>query len=243
MQNNKLNIGIIGYGKMGKIIEETALAKGHEIGLKTNSDNPLEHQTSILDSIDVAIEFTSPSIAPENLKLLAAHKIPTVCGSTAWLDQYDDIINRFQSTDTPFIYASNFSIGVNIFFQINGLLAKLMNHQNQYAPSIYESHHTEKKDAPSGTAVSIAEQMIQGIDRKLSWSMHADQIEESINIKADRIADVKGYHEVNYISEIDKISISHEAYSREGFAQGAVLSAEWIIGKKGIFGFQDVLGI
>ena len=243
MQNNKLNIGIIGYGKMGKIIEKMALSNNHQIMLRTNSKNPLSKQIDKLKDLDVAIEFTSPELAVENLNILSKNKIPTICGTTAWLDHYEDVVQKFKENETSFLYASNFSIGVNIFFRINSQLAKIMNKHSQYEPSIYESHHLEKKDAPSGTAVTIASQMIAELNQKSSWSMDEETNSNKLQIKADRIGDVKGYHEVNYTSVIDKLSISHEAFSREGFAQGAILSAEWIVGKKGIFFFNDVLGI
>jgi 4-hydroxy-tetrahydrodipicolinate reductase len=242
MQDNKLNIGLIGYGKMGKIIEKLALSRHHNVILKTNSQQTLQSQLDDIKSMDVAIEFTAPDTAPDNLRLLAQHGIPTVCGSTAWLDQFDAVAEEYNKHHGALLYASNFSIGVNIFFEINKTLARLMNRYNQYEPSIYESHHLEKKDAPSGTAVTIAQQILDALDRKSDWALDP-QDDMQLKIAADRIGDVKGYHEVNYISEIDKISISHEAFSREGFALGAILAAEWLVGRQGIYGINDVLGI
>ncbi len=241
MQKNKLNIALIGYGNMGKIIEKLALQEGHSILLKTTSNNRLSQNIEKLNGVDVAIEFTSPHSAPQNLELLAKHRVPTICGSTAWLDEYERIIKLFEDADSAFLYASNFSIGVNIFFAVNKALAKLMDNHNQYIPTIYESHHIQKKDAPSGTAVSLAQQIINNLQRKSEWVLGGISEDVQLSISADRIGDVKGFHEIKYSSDIDKISISHEAFSREGFAAGALLSANFIQNKKGIFNFSDVL--
>ncbi len=240
MQSKKLKIALIGYGKMGKTIENLALKKSYEIALRTNRQNPLSNQLSALEGIDVAIEFTNPEIAPENLEFLAKNKIPTICGSTAWLDKFDYITELYKSNQTPFLYASNFSIGVNVFFALNKNLAKIMNSLGDYDIKIIESHHIGKKDAPSGTAISIAEQVISSIDRKSSWTKADTLSEDYIHIESIREADVKGMHEVIYNSSIDQISIKHEAFSREGFASGALTAAEWIIDKNGIFGMNDV---
>lgn len=243
MHHNKLNIGIIGYGKMGKIIEKLLIDRGHDIVLRTNSTHPLESQLPQLQSVDVAIEFTTPELAPKNLTLLAENKISTICGSTAWLSDYESVSQKFIDNECGFLYASNFSIGVNIFFQINQQLAKLMNQHAQYDVTIHESHHTEKKDAPSGTAVTIANQVIDALERKRSWTIDPATQADQLQITASREADVKGFHELSYTSPIDQIKMSHEAYSREGFALGAILAAEWIHGKKGIYSMKDVLGI
>jgi len=238
---SKLNIGLIGYGKMGKTIEKLAVQRNHEVILRISSSNALELSGPNINALDVAIEFSRPESAIDNLTILAENKVPTICGTTGWLDSYDLIKEKFEINDTPFLYASNFSIGVNILFMINKKLSKLMNRFPDYEVDVKESHHIEKKDAPSGTAITIAEQIIDNLDRKSDWKNNQDINPEVLSIHSIREADVKGYHEINYASQIDKISLSHEAYSREGFAMGALTSAEWIVGKKGIFGFHDVM--
>jgi len=241
MQSNKLNIGLIGYGKMGKTIEKLAASKGHNIILRISSSNALELNAKNLKSLDVAIEFTNPDAAPKNLEILAENKIPTVCGSTAWLHDYDRICNLYQENQTPFLYASNFSIGVNIFFKLNRYLAQLMNVYSAYDVNMLEVHHTEKKDAPSGTAVTLAETVITTLDRKEKWVNDQSTENKNLDIISERKADVKGTHVINYTSQIDDISIAHIAHSRDGFASGALLASEWIQNKKGIFSFEDVM--
>ena len=236
-----MNIGLIGYGKMGKTIEKLANAKGHDIVLRISSSNALELNAQNLKSLDVALEFSSPQAAPKNLAILAENKIPTVCGSTAWLDHYDEICHLFNSNDTPFLYASNFSIGVNIFFKLNSYLAELMDKFSAYDISMQEIHHTEKVDAPSGTAVTLADQILDKVQRKNTWTNQKRDNTQQIEIESQRLDDVKGTHSVSYTSGIDNITISHEAYSREGFASGALLASEWIQGKKGIFSFKDIM--
>ena len=238
---SKLNIGLIGYGKMGKTIEKLAIKKNHEIILRISSKEALELSIPNLKALDVAIEFSRPESAIDNLRILANNRIPTICGTTGWLESYNDIKNLFIENDTPFLYASNFSVGVNILFEINKKLAKMMNRFSEYNVEIMESHHIEKKDAPSGTAITIAEQILENIDRKNDWQNSKSTDSSLLDIESVREADVKGYHEINYVSAIDKISLSHEAYSREGFAMGALLSAEWIVGKTGIYQFADVM--
>jgi len=241
LAKRNLNIGLIGYGKMGKTIEKIALTHNHEIILRISSSNTLKLSESHLNQLDVAIEFSDPSAVIENLTLLSQNKIPTVCGTTGWLEAYDDIIELYKSNKTPFLYASNFSIGVNVFFEVNKVLANLMNGLKSYDVNIHESHHTEKKDAPSGTAITLGEQIIECIDRKSEWSSDKDSGAESLKISFAREENVKGYHEIIYTSSIDDIKISHEAHSREGFARGALMAAEWIIGKEGIFSFRDIM--
>lgn len=243
MQNKKLNIGLIGYGKMGKTIEKLAVDKTHTIGLKCTSANPLAQNLDILQEIDLAIEFTNPEKAAQNLKILAEHKIPTVCGSTGWLNEYDSICAQFNATGTPFLYASNFSVGVNVFFSLNKHLARLMDKLDSYGVQMMESHHLEKKDAPSGTAVSLAEGILDEMQRKQEWHLGTDDKANSIPIEAVREADVKGLHEIRYTNDVDQILIRHEAFSRIGFASGALLAAEWIYGRSGIFSMSDVLEI
>lgn len=237
----KLNIGLIGYGKMGKTIEKLATQRNHEIILRISSSNILELSGPNIKALDVAIEFSRPESAINNLTLLAENKVPTICGTTGWLDSYDSIKEKFQAHDTPFLYASNFSIGVNILFMINQKLATIMNQFPEYDVEITESHHIGKKDAPSGTAITIADQIIEKVDRKSKWNNSEKSDPTALNIHSIREADVKGYHQINYTSKIDRLSLAHEAYSREGFAMGALTSAEWIVDKKGIFGFQDVM--
>jgi 4-hydroxy-tetrahydrodipicolinate reductase len=243
MADKKLKIGLIGFGKMGKTIEKLALQKGHDIVLRTSSSNALELNKDHLSSLDVAIEFTSPEIAPKNLELLAKYNVPTVCGSTAWLEHYDRISDLYTQNKTPFLYASNFSIGVNVMFSINKHLAEIMNKLSSYEISMLESHHIEKKDAPSGTAVSLAEQILNRIERKTAWSNQKKSDQNNIEIHSIREHDVKGLHEVKYSSRVDEITLRHEAFSREGFASGALLAAEWIIGKDGIYNFENVLNL
>jgi len=241
-----LNIALIGYGKMGKTIENLALSKSHNIVLKSSSSNPLSSNQKRLSNVDVAIEFTGPDVAAENLEILANHGISTVCGSTAWLDDYDRISNLFKEMNAAFLYASNFSIGVNIFFSVNNHLAKLMNKLDAYDVNMTEAHHIQKKDAPSGTAVSLADQISANMARKSGWQLDTgkENIPKSkIGIHSIREDDIKGMHKVDYISKIDQISIKHEAFSREGFASGALLAAEWISGKQGIYSMSDVLNI
>jgi len=243
MPDKKLKIGLIGYGKMGKTIESLAQKSGHEIILRISSSNALEMNAKNLEALDIAIEFTTPESAPVNLEILAQNKVPTICGSTAWLSEYDRIAKLFIDNDTPFLYASNFSIGVNVMFAVNKYLAKIMDHLPEYDISMTESHHTEKKDAPSGTGVTLAEQIIENVDRKAGWHQTDNAISDKIHITSIREKDVKGLHDVKYTSAIDEISLKHEAYSREGFAKGALMAAEYVYGKKGIFTMNDVLNI
>ncbi|MBT8230625.1 MAG: 4-hydroxy-tetrahydrodipicolinate reductase [Bacteroidia bacterium] len=243
MTQQKLNIGLIGYGKMGKTIEQLALNKGHHIVLKTSRTNPIEKNLDKLESLDVAIEFTAPGTAAKNLEVLSNNKVPTVCGSTAWLEKYEWVCANFEKNNTPFLYASNFSIGVNVFFSLNQHLARLMNLIPGYEISLFESHHIEKKDAPSGTAVSLADQIMKDVDRKSSWSLEDTGDMSTLHIEAHREGDVKGLHEIKYTSGVDQIVIKHEAFNREGFASGALLAAEWIQGKTGIYSMKDVLSL
>ena len=237
-----LNIALIGYGKMGQIIEKMALERGHKIGLIIKRQNIADLNKGNFYEIDVAIEFTTPESAPDNLRKLASCQTPTICGTTGWLDDYDEISRLFEKNDSAFLYASNFSLGVNLFFALNKHLAKLMNTYTQYQVKISESHHVSKKDAPSGTAVTIAQQLISSLDRKSNWTM-TDPTDEDIKITAYREGDVKGSHTVEYKSDIDEIVIAHHAHSRAGFALGAIIAAEWLADKKGLFHMNDVLGL
>lgn len=242
----KLNLALIGYGKMGKTIESLAEAKSHKIVLRTDSKSTLEQNRQLLKNVDVAIEFTSPDAVVRNLEILAEHGVNTVCGSTGWLDQYERVSRLFREAETGFLYASNFSIGVNIFFSLNRYLAKMMSKLEGYDIGMMEAHHIEKKDAPSGTAVSLAEQIIEHNPRLSHWHLKAkapSSDNKSIEIEAIREADIKGTHQVSYQSPVDSIQIRHEAYSREGFASGSILAAEFLHGKKGIYSMTDVLGL
>lgn len=239
-----MKIALIGYGKMGKIIEEVAQQRGHEIVFRGTSNNQEWKKTSHKPEWDVAIEFTSPEAVVDNLEHLIRLGVPTICGSTGWNDEYARIAQLVTQHESALISASNFSVGVNLFFAINNYVARLMNKQTEYQVSIQEIHHTEKKDAPSGTAITTAENILPNIDRLNKWVLGKNSASpEQLPIEALRLPDVPGTHTVNYVSSIDTISISHEAHNRTGFALGAVLSAEFIIGKKGTFTIQDVLNI
>ena len=231
-----MKVGLIGYGKMGKAIEEIVLERGHEVVLKI-SHTPTADE---LKNVDVAIEFSRPEYAFENLKVLLENNIPTICGTTGWLDQKPEIEKITAENNTAFLYASNFSLGVNLFFELNQQLAKMMNkYRNEYNIHLEEIHHTQKLDAPSGTAITIAEGIINQTSYD-NWSMEQDG-ETIIPIEAKRIEDVPGTHIVKYTSSVDTIEISHTAHNRKGFALGAVIAAEWIADKHGIFTMKDVL--
>lgn len=233
-----MKIAIIGYGKMGKNIERIAQDKGHEIVY-------ISHKTldeAKLRKADVAIEFSVPEAAFQNISLCLQNKIPVVSGTTGWLNHFEDAKALAKSHQSKFLYASNFSIGVNIFFKLNSVLAQLMRSHPNYNIKMEEIHHTEKKDAPSGTAITLAEQIIEESDYN-SWSHPVTNAEKSIPIEAYRETGVFGTHIINYTSAIDTISIKHEAHSREGFAQGAVIAAEWLVkqNNSGTFSMDDVL--
>ena len=238
-----MKIALIGYGKMGKAIEEIALSKGHEIILKINDENLTELNTINLQKCDVAIEFTNPESAVSNIKTCIAACVPVVCGSTGWVAKENEIIQYCNDNNGTLLYSSNFSIGVNIFFEINKRLAQLMNNQKEYAVAIDEIHHTQKKDSPSGTAISLAQQIISEYSDKKNWTLNPIPTENEINITSKRIDPTPGTHHVKYSSDIDNIEIIHTAHSRKGFAIGAVVAAEFILGKKGIFNMADVLKI
>lgn len=238
-----MNILLLGYGKMGKIIGELAESRGHHIAAKINIDNRQELENLDKDSIDVAIEFSQPDAAFENISWAIKKGIPVVSGTTGWLDRIPEVEKLTQDNDTAFFYASNFSVGVNIFFKVNKFLAGLMQDQKDYSVSLEEIHHTEKKDAPSGTAITLAEGIINGIPRVQNWKMSddGDITEQSVPITSKRIDPAPGTHIIRYQSEIDDIEISHTAHSRKGFALGAVLVSEWIKNKKGILTMDDFL--
>lgn len=240
-----MNIALIGYGKMGKAIEKIALERGHRIVLKITQENIAEMTDENLRKADVAIEFTSPEVAKKNVIHCLRAGVPVVCGTTGWNQHIPEAKHAALENKTAFLQASNFSIGVNIFFEINKLLASLMNGQEEYKVTVEETHHTEKKDAPSGTAITIAEQIMEQVDRLKHWTLYPDKKQEAdlLPIIAHREENVPGTHNVKYSSGIDDIEIIHTAHNREGFAKGAVLAAEYIAGKMGIFTMKDVLGI
>ncbi|WP_448528043.1 4-hydroxy-tetrahydrodipicolinate reductase [Raineya sp.] len=236
-----MRIALIGYGKMGKEIEKIALERSHSISFRINKENASEICKISPQNTDVAIEFTSPESAFENLKNLLSQKISVVCGTTGWLTKQKEIENLALQNQIAFLYASNFSLGVNLFFRLNELLAQMMSKHPSYQLLLEEIHHTEKKDAPSGTAISLAEGIIQNNPLKNAWINELSEKNNEVSIISKREPNVPGTHIVRYQNEIDCIEIRHEAYSRKGFAMGAVLAAEFIAGKKGIFSMKDVL--
>lgn len=238
-----MNIALVGYGKMGRIIEQTALGRGHRIVLKIDLDNQQDFTADHLKNADVAIEFTGPHSAFDNLKKLMEMDVPTVTGSTGWLEKYPEIEALCTSRKGSFMFASNFSVGVNIFFEVNKRLAALMASQPEYAVQITEIHHTQKKDAPSGTAITLAEQVLDVYPGKKRWVNHASAELTDLPIISERIDPYPGLHRVTYRSAVDEIEITHQAHNREGFALGAVLAAEYIYTRKGIFTMKEVLGL
>jgi 4-hydroxy-tetrahydrodipicolinate reductase len=238
-----MKIALIGYGKMGKAIESIALSKGHEIVLKIDIQNNQDFTEAALQKADVAIEFTGPHSAFENVKKCIAWGVPVVSGSTGWLDQWAEIKDLCAEKNGTLIYSSNYSIGVNLFFELNKQLAQLMESYNSYDVSMTEVHHTEKKDAPSGTAISLAEQILTNLGRKNKWVNTASGNSNELVIQSERIDPAPGTHMVKYSSEVDDIEIIHTAHTRIGFASGAVLAAEFAFEKKGTFTMKDVLGL
>jgi 4-hydroxy-tetrahydrodipicolinate reductase len=238
-----MKIALIGYGKMGKAIEEIALQNGHEIVLTISIENTEDMTQANLQKADVAIEFTGPESAAENLQKCFEVNLPVVCGSTGWLDKWEEVKNFCTAKDGALVYASNYSIGVNLFFEVNHFLAKLMNEYDSYEVKLAEIHHTQKKDAPSGTAITLAEQILSNISRKKQWvNKHVEDGEE-LEIISERIDPAPGTHKIKYTSSIDDIEIIHTAHNRTGFATGAVKAAEFLRGKKGVFTMKDVLGL
>ena len=232
-----MKIALLGYGKMGKEIEKIALQRGHEIVLKKSSASSFEG----LELADVAIDFSVPTSAVTNISACLNSGVPIVSGTTGWLENYNQMTALCQEKQGAFIYGSNFSLGVNIFFELNEYLAKIMAKFNQYQVAMEEIHHTQKLDAPSGTAISLAKGIINASEYK-DWTL-ANPKSDEILIDAKRIENVPGTHSVFYNSEVDLIEIKHLAHNRTGFALGAVLAAEWIVGKKGVFTMKDVLNI
>ncbi|HWZ21902.1 MAG TPA: 4-hydroxy-tetrahydrodipicolinate reductase [Cytophagaceae bacterium] len=236
-----MRIMLIGYGKMGKIIEQIALKRGHTVPVKINSKNGDELKNITAKDIDAVIEFTQPEIAFGNIKQCIENGIPVVSGTTGWLDRKPEIEALCKTKAGAFFYASNFSVGVNLFFHFNKYLAKIMNTHPEYSVSTEEIHHTAKKDAPSGTGITIAEGILENIHSKKRWVNKETTNVEELSIISKRIDPYPGEHSVIYSSPIDNIEIKHTAHTREGFATGALMAAEFIATRKGIFGMEDML--
>lgn len=236
-----MNIALIGYGKMGKVIEEIALERGHKVVAKFTKDNPVT--ASDMSGIDAAIEFTNPESALDNIKHCISMKVPVIIGSTGWYDHLNMVIRACNENNSAMIYATNFSLGVNLFFKLNETLAEWMSAHANYQAKLTEIHHTEKLDSPSGTAITTAEGIISKHPRYTNWEESEQTELSTLPIKAIREHDVKGTHIVNYDSEVDSIEIKHTAHTRKGFGLGAVIAAEWIQGKTGVFTMRDVLNL
>ncbi|MCD8447850.1 4-hydroxy-tetrahydrodipicolinate reductase [Tenacibaculum finnmarkense] len=232
-----MKIALLGYGRMGKEIEKIALQRGHEIIIKASGT-----ATYDITKADVAIDFSIPDAAFNNISHCVNNQIPVISGTTGWLEKYDSIVELCNQKQGAFIYASNFSLGVNVFFELNKQLAKMMQTLDQYTISIEEIHHTKKLDAPSGTAITLAEGIIENSAKK-AWELDAKTSEENIPITAIRTPDVPGTHTTTYDSIVDSIAIKHTAHNRQGFALGAVIAAEWLADKTGVFTMRDVLNL
>lgn len=238
-----MKIALIGYGKMGKTIESIALERGHTVDLKIDIDTMGNFTKENLEQCNVAIEFTGPHSAKENIIKCLDAGVPVVSGSTGWLADWDEVENYCKEKNGSLLYASNFSVGVNIFFEVNKKLAQLMKGHEDYSISMEEIHHTQKKDAPSGTAITLAEQIIQAIPAKKKWVNDETTDPEALPIISKREDPAPGTHSITYSSAVDDIEIIHTAHNRNGFALGAVLAAEYISTKKGIFSMKNVLGL
>ena len=236
-----MRIVLIGYGKMGKEIERIAIDRGHQIVSKIDIENPDDLNSLTNKEVDVAIEFSNPVSAFSNIMKCIEKQIPIVCGTTGWLEKKAEVEKATQSFDSTFFYASNYSIGVNLFFKLNKQLAKLMQPHAGYDIYTNEIHHIEKKDSPSGTAITIAEGIMSQYPNKKKWVNNEIPGADEIAIWSQRETTKPGTHTVKYISKVDQIEVTHEAFSREGFALGAVIAAEWILGKKGVLGMEDML--
>lgn len=237
-----MNILLLGYGKMGKVIEQIALSRGHHIVGKIDINNRQELDTFNRTNTDAVIEFSSPEAAYQNLRWSMNTGLPTVCGTTGWLQHRPEIEQMCIAHGAAFFYASNYSIGVNLFFRLNKQLAKLIAPYNQYQVHTTEIHHIHKKDAPSGTAITLAEGLLEHLRHKSAWVNTAEATENQISIVSLREGEVPGTHIIRYDSDVDSIEIQHIAHSREGFALGAVIAAEWLQNRQGVFGMDDLLG-
>lgn len=233
-----MKIALVGYGRMGKIIDEIALKRGHEVVARLKETPTAEN----LNNPDVVIEFSLPEVAFDNIKACLENKIPVICGTTGWLERKSEVEQLAVENETAFLYGSNFSLGVNLFFALNEKLAGLMKNVDEYSCQLEEMHHIHKLDAPSGTAISLAEGIIKNNDKFDAWKLEETK-EKQLGIFAIRENEVPGTHSVYYRSEVDEIEIKHTAYNRNGFALGAVVAAEWIKDKKGNFTMKDVLGL
>jgi len=238
-----MKLALIGYGKMGKAIEEVALQRGHEIVLTIDEPNLYDFTKENMAKADVAIEFTGPHSAFDNVRSCLEFNVPVVCGSTGWIDKLDEMKKKCAEMNGAFIYSSNFSVGVNIFFEINKRLATLMAPHKEYEVLLEETHHTQKKDAPSGTAITLAEQILEQVHRKKQWVNEFSENTEDLEIISQRIDPAAGTHSVKYSSAVDDIEIIHTANTRKGFALGAIMAAEFLKDKKGFFSMKDVLNL
>jgi 4-hydroxy-tetrahydrodipicolinate reductase len=242
-ETTPLKIALIGYGKMGKAIETIALQRGHSVPLKIDIDSLDSFTAENLQNCNVVIEFTSPYSAVQNIIKCLEAGVPVVSGSTGWLENWDEVKQQCETLNGTLLYASNYSVGVNIFFELNKKLAQLMGSHTEYEVSMEEIHHTQKTDAPSGTAITLAEQLLENIPHKKKWINDVAKYPNEISILSKRIDPAPGTHSIKYSSTIDDIEIIHTAHSRTGFATGAVLAAEFVNEKKGIFSMKDVLNI
>lgn len=238
-----MNVAIIGYGKMGREIEKVLTARGHNVVLIIDKDNAEDMTAENLKKVDVAIEFSAPAVAFANICRCLEAGTPVVCGTTAWLDRYDQVTTLCKRENGAFFYASNYSVGVNLFFAINKQLAQLMNRFAEYDVTLSEVHHTEKKDAPSGTAITLAEGILEGVDRKGEWHLGTTTDAEKLEVTAIRRSVVPGTHTITWESPADTIQIEHTAKNRSGFAVGAVMAAEFLVGKYGVYTMDDLLSV
>ena len=231
-----MNIALLGYGRMGKTIAKIAEDRGHKIVRRIDKDDSFD-----LDGVDVAIDFSIPEAAVANITQCLNSDVPVVSGTTGWLDNYDKMVQLCSDKNGAFLYASNFSVGVNIFFELNKQLAKMMAKLSNYSVSMEETHHIHKLDAPSGTAITLAEGIIENTDHN-GWLLEKEE-EDKVTIRSIREGEVPGTHSIKYASDVDDITIEHKAHSRQGFALGAVIAAEWIVDKNGVFSMKDVLSL
>ena len=238
-----MNIALIGYGKMGKAIEKVAEERGHAVVLICNSELGVRYAD--FSNVDIAIEFTQPDLVINHIDFCLEQSIPVIVGTTGWNEQLSEVEEKVKSHKGSLLHASNFSVGVNLFFELNKKLAQLMSGINTYTASIEEIHHLQKLDAPSGTAITLADGILENNEDYISWVLGKDEVPytnpNQLSLTSYRLPDVPGTHTIKYTSEIDTISISHEAHSRVGFALGAVIAAEWLLGKNGTYTMNDVL--
>ncbi len=238
-----MNLALIGYGKMGKEIEKIAVSRGHHIKLIIDINNPQDLTIENLRKCDAAIEFTIPQSAINNYNICFDAGIPVVSGTTGWLEKKEEVYNKCNETDGTFFYASNFSVGVNLFFVLNRKLAELMSNHSEYSVEMTEVHHIHKLDAPSGTAISLAEDILQNLPGLNSWVNDTNPAKNELNIKSERSGEIPGIHSIKYESEVDFIEITHNTKNRKGLAFGAVLAAEYCLSHKGILTMNDLLNI